>query len=96
MKVTKEIFLQCTPYSWQSPLEYAYSIIDFEMEGAITVARQIVTMEVPENFDFAGSQIEELEAKKLKVRAVAAVDIAEINEAIAALKVLEYMPKEES
>jgi len=95
MKITKEVFIQCKPYSWQQREEYNYIAMDSELDGYITVGSQIISVEVPDDFDFVSPQIAGLEAEKVKVRAEASAHVAAIDESIQNLKALEYIPEEE-
>jgi len=86
--ITKTIYLQAAPASWE-PDGYSYDMYTFESERCIQIMSMEVSMDIPDNFDLTNSHIDILKAEKQKIYAEAQIKTNNLEEQIQSLLAIE-------
>lgn len=86
--ITKKVYLLQQPILYKG-METEYVIMQFEMDGYITVSSMDIEMEIPDDFDFIAEQVKALEAKIKKEKVDHYVSVSELEEKISSLLCIE-------
>lgn len=82
--------------NWRGDINYSVCAADMSQYGYLFVCEQLVTVEIPDDFDPTRAAIAMLKQKQETARAEFNETVRQINEEISKLQAIEYTPAADS